>query len=68
MMIPGREDEYFFFSVVIPAHNEEGYIDKTIISLKEEDYPREKLEVILVENGSEDKTNEIIMQTSPDWF
>lgn len=57
-----------FFSLIIPAHNEEGYIDKLILSLKELDYPREKLEVIIVENGSEDKTNEIIGKLSPDWF
>ena len=57
-----------FFSVVIPAYQEEGYIERTILSLKELDYPREKTEVIIVENGSEDKTDEIIRALSPDWF
>ena len=57
-----------FFTLIIPAYNEEGYIDKTILSLTELDYPKEKLAVIIVNNGSTDKTNEIIAELSPDWF
>lgn len=47
-----------FFSIVIPAHNEENYIGKTIDAIKNIDYPMDKLEVIIVENGSTDKTYE----------
>lgn len=68
MKMPGSENSYLFFSVIIPAHREEGYIEKTILSLQELDYPRENLEVIIVENGSADKTDEIIHTLSPDWF
>lgn len=68
MKISVSDDSSLFFSLIIPAHNEEGYIDKTILSIKELDYPKEKLEVIIVDNGSVDKTNEIISQLSPDWF
>jgi glycosyltransferase involved in cell wall biosynthesis len=68
MKMPGSEKELLFFSVVIPAHREEGYIEKTIRSMQELDYPREKLEVIIVENGSEDRTGEIIRSLSPNWF
>jgi glycosyltransferase involved in cell wall biosynthesis len=64
----GSENRLMFFSLIIPAHKEEGYIEKTILSLKELDYKREKLEVIIVENGSKDKTDEIIHECSPDWF
>lgn len=49
-----------FFSVIIPAHNEEGYIDRTLASLRDIDYPRDRYEVIVVENGSTDRTREII--------
>jgi glycosyltransferase involved in cell wall biosynthesis len=68
MKNPGFADNLLPFSIIIPAHMEEGYIEKTILSLKELDYPREKLSVIIVENGSEDRTDEIIRSLSPDWF
>ena len=62
MKISGSESNYLFFSLVIPAHNEQGYIDKAIQSIIQVDYPKEKLEVIIIENGSEDKTDEIIKE------
>ncbi|MGC8764524.1 MAG: glycosyltransferase family 2 protein [Brevinematia bacterium] len=62
------ENNYLFFSIIIPAHNEEKYIKNTILSLKCIDYPFEKLEVIIVENGSTDGTKEIIQNHSPEWF
>lgn len=48
-----------FFSIVIPAHNEELYLAETLQSLAALDYPRHLFEVILVENGSTDKTLDI---------
>lgn len=55
-----KEKNYVFFSIIIPAHNEENYISETLKSLEQMDYLKEKFEVILVENGSTDHTNEII--------
>jgi glycosyltransferase involved in cell wall biosynthesis len=64
-----RDDNHFiFFSIVIPAHNEEGYIDKTLNSLKTIDYPKNRYEVIVVENGSTDSTNKIIEEISQGEF
>jgi len=46
--------------IVIPAHNEEKSIAGTIKSALEIDYPKNKIEIIVVENGSSvDKTYEI---------
>ncbi len=45
-----------FFSIIIPAHNEEFYIEETLRHLVLMDYPREFFEVIVVENGSSDNT------------
>ena len=45
-----------FFSIIVPAHNEENYLGDTLLHLKNLDYPPEKFEVIVVENGSSDKT------------
>jgi glycosyltransferase involved in cell wall biosynthesis len=48
-----------FFSIVIPAHNEEGYISDTLTHVKSLDYPKEFFEAIVVENGSTDTTWEL---------
>lgn len=48
-----------FVSVVIPAYNEQENIDKTINSVLALDWPKEKLEIIVVDDGSIDMTFEI---------
>jgi glycosyltransferase involved in cell wall biosynthesis len=50
---------YIKFSIVIPAHNEEKYIEETLQHLKDVGYPKDYYEVIVVENGSQDKTYEV---------
>src|SRR5690242_13796117 len=44
-------------SVVIPAHNEAGYLPRVLAALREEDYPG--LEIVVVCNGCTDDTPEI---------
>ncbi len=61
-------DGFLFFSIVIPAHNETKYIGTTIASLTQLDYPRERMEVIVVENGSTDGTLETVTACAPAWF
>ncbi len=50
------EQKQLFFSIVIPAHNEEKYIKETLQNITNLNYPKDKFEVIVVENGSTDKT------------
>ena len=50
---------HYFFSIIIPAHNEERYIDDAIDRLRDLAYPREKYEIIVVENGSTDATRAV---------
>ena len=45
-------------TIVIPCFNEEEWIEKTIQCAINQDYPQEKLEVILVDDGSTDKSME----------
>ncbi len=52
--------EKLFFSIIIPAHNEEKYIVDTLNHIKALDYPADRYETIIVENGSSDKTLDII--------
>lgn len=46
-------------SVVVPAYNEEKYIADCIKSLLAQDFPTEAYEIIVVDNGSTDRTMEI---------
>jgi cellulose synthase/poly-beta-1,6-N-acetylglucosamine synthase-like glycosyltransferase len=47
-------------TVVIPAYNEEKHLDSKLSNIRALDYPREKLQVIVVSDGSADRTNEIL--------
>jgi cellulose synthase/poly-beta-1,6-N-acetylglucosamine synthase-like glycosyltransferase len=46
-------------SVIIPAYNEEKVIANTIESAKRMDYPKDKFEIIVVDDGSKDQTYKI---------
>ena len=47
-------------SIIIPIFNEEQYIAKCLESIIESDYDKNKMEVLLVDGGSTDKTLDII--------
>jgi glycosyltransferase involved in cell wall biosynthesis len=47
------------FSIVVPARNEEKYIAETLEHVTRLSYPTELYEVIVVENGSSDRTLDI---------
>jgi len=43
----------------VPIYNEERYLDKTLEKLLNLNYDKDKFEIILVENGSTDRSYEI---------
>jgi len=47
-------------SVLIPGYNEEKTISKTIHSVLNLDYPKNKLQIIVINDGSKDKTKEVV--------
>lgn len=47
-------------SVICPIYNEERYIEQFLDSLLKQDYPKDDLEVILVDGMSEDRTRELV--------
>lgn len=47
-------------SIIIPAYNEEKVLLAKIDNLRELDFPRERLQVVFVSDGSEDGTNQIL--------
>ena len=53
-----REKKYKI-SIIIPAYNEEKFLPLCLESISNLDWPKEQLEVIVVDNGSIDKTVEI---------
>lgn len=49
-----------FVSVIVPAYNEESVIEHTLESVTSLDYPKDKLEIIIINDGSTDKTHKIV--------
>lgn len=47
-------------SIAVPAYNEETSIKKTVQSLLDLNYPKDKLELFVVDDGSKDKTASIV--------
>jgi len=47
-------------SIIIPCRNEEKYIGKCLDSIIRQDFPKENLEVLVIDGMSEDKTEEIV--------
>ncbi|WP_010275227.1 glycosyltransferase family 2 protein [Paenibacillus senegalensis] len=46
-------------SVLIPAHNEEVVLERTLKAMARLDYPKDKLEIIVINDNSSDLTGEI---------
>ena len=46
--------------VIIPARNEEAFIGKCLVSVCEQDYPSSLLEIIVIDDHSEDETANIV--------
>jgi glycosyltransferase involved in cell wall biosynthesis len=51
-----QQSKVSFVSIIIPCRNEEKFIAKCLDSIINNDYTKERLEVLLVNGMSEDKT------------
>ena len=49
-----------FVSAIVPMRNERRYIERCLQSLAEQDYPRDRFEVIVVDGGSDDGSRELV--------
>ena len=47
-------------SIIVPAYNEENSIIRTLKHLIQIDYPKEKLEILVINDGSKDKTQSLV--------
>jgi len=55
-----NDNSYPFVSVIIPLFNEEKWIGEVITKLLQIDYPKDKYEIIVVDNGSTDNSLEVV--------
>src|SRR3989338_10007005 len=51
---------YPFFTVVIPVHNEQNTIIRGVKSVLKNDYPNNKLRIVVVDDGSTDNSKSIV--------
>jgi cellulose synthase/poly-beta-1,6-N-acetylglucosamine synthase-like glycosyltransferase len=58
--VDGMDFNYPTCSILIPAHNEEMVIGNTIESMLKIVYPEDKLQIIVINDGSTDATKQII--------
>jgi glycosyltransferase involved in cell wall biosynthesis len=53
-------------TVLIDTHNHEHYIEQAIVSVLEQDFPRAEMEILVVDDGSTDRTPEIVRKFAAD--
>jgi cellulose synthase/poly-beta-1,6-N-acetylglucosamine synthase-like glycosyltransferase len=49
-----------FITLVMPSYNEEHYIEECLRSLLAQTYPADRMEILVADGGSSDKTREIV--------
>src|SRR4029079_10518944 len=49
-----------FVTIAMPSYNEELYIEECLNSLLQQDYPADRMEILVADGGSPDKTREIV--------
>ncbi len=59
-MLDKRGDRTPFVSIIIPVRNEQGYLDRCLESVISLDYPRNRIEILLIDGMSTDGTIQII--------
>ena len=50
--------------VLIPAHNEEKVIERTLEAMLRFDYPKDKLQILVINDGSSDRTGEMVKEVA----
>jgi len=58
--------KHVFITVIVPVRNEEKNIVHLLRDLKEQTYPADKYEVIIVDDHSTDQTTQKVMQAKMD--
>lgn len=59
-----KKDELPNFSIIVPTKNEEAVIGRCLTALMNLDYPKDKMDIIVVDGNSSDSTGKICMEFS----
>lgn len=54
-----------FVSALVDTYNQENYIEQAIVSVLEQDFPASDMEILVVDDGSTDRTPEIVRKFAP---
>ena len=65
--IPVPNNDYPMVSVLVPAHNEALVVKRTVRSLLNFDYPKDKYEIIVINDNSSDNTEEILADLASEY-
>ena len=60
--VDGMSFDYPTCTILIPAHNEELVIRRTVESMCRLVYPRDRLKIMVINDGSKDRTREIVLE------
>src|SRR5579872_4503241 len=52
-------------TVLIDTYNHERFIEETLVSVVEQDFPASETEILVVDDGSTDRTPEIVRKFEP---
>jgi len=55
-----KPQELPFVTIVMPVRNEAGYIARSLTAVTEQDYPADRMEIIIADGMSNDSTREIV--------
>ena len=55
-----KEGQTHVFSIMIPCRDEENVIENTVHSLMRTEYPKQKMEILAIDDGSTDNTSSIL--------
>lgn len=58
------QNSFPFVSIIMPVRNESGYIRTSVGSVLNQDYPPDRMEIIIIDGMSNDGTREIIKEIS----
>ena len=53
-------ERYPFVSILIPAHNEEKVIARTVEAMSKQYYPKDQYEIIIINDNSQDNTKQVL--------